>query len=142
MRSAPLVAAALLAAATAACGGDRFDPSAGDCLRIGDADPTGPLTELTLVSCDEPHELEVYATVELGPDELSGDARRDAVAEGCLGDAFADYVGVPQDESPLQVLPLPPTPEQVEAGDRTVRCTVRQPDGGPTTGSVRGSRPA
>ena len=131
------VRAVAAAAVLVACSGAEFAPTAGDCLRIGDADPTGPLTELTVVDCDEPHELEVFHTFELGPSQTSGDARVEAVAEGCLGDAFTDYVGQPADESPLEVLPLPPSAEQVAEGDRVVRCTVRPPDGGTTTGSVR-----
>ena len=129
--------AALSLVAGGCAGSAPFDPQAGDCLRIGDADPSGPLTELTQVDCDEEHELEVFHTFELEPDDTAGDARVAAVAEGCLGEAFTAYVGVPADESPLQLLPLPPTTEQVADGERTVRCTVRPPDGGTTTGSVR-----
>ena len=145
MRSWRPVAGALAAVVlVSGCGGggERFDPQAGDCLRIGDADPTGPLTELTQVDCDEEHELEVFHTFELEPDATGGEARVAAVAEACLGEAFTDYVGIPADESPLRLLPLPPTSEQLAAGDRTVRCTVRPPDGGTTTGSVRATADA
>lgn len=140
-RPRPLVgtlAAVAVVLGSGCAGGDRFDPQAGDCLRIGDADPaTGPLTELTLVDCEEPHELEVFHTFELAADQIAGDARVAAVAEACLGDAFTAYVGVPADASPLELLPLPPTADQLAAGQRTVRCTVRPPGGGTTTGSVR-----
>lgn len=136
MRNRAIVAA--VAVLVVGCAGDApFDPQAGDCLRVGDADPTGPLTELAIVDCDEPHELEVFHTFELASDQTSGDARVAAVTEACLGDAFTDHVGVPADESPLELLPLPPTADQLAQGDRTVRCTLRPPGGGTTTGSVR-----
>lgn len=127
-------AASLLAACT---GSAPFAPEAGACLRVGEDDPAGPTTELTVVDCEEAHQLEVFHTFELGPEQTSGDARVAVVADTCLGEAFETYVGVPADASELELLPLPPDADQLAEGDRTVRCTVRPSGGGTTTGSVR-----
>ena len=132
-------AALLLAALASGCGGGGFALEVGDCVRTpegGATDPAG-MAEVTIVDCDEPHELEVFHVFELAPDQLTGDALVEAVREECLGDAFTDQVGVPEDRSPLEVLPIPPTAEQVASGDREVVCTLQQPGGGTTTGSLR-----
>lgn len=137
-------AALLLAAGLAAGCGGGFALSVGDCATVdGDADPVTGLGEVTIVDCDEPHDLEVVHTFELARDQVAGDARVAAIAEACLGEAFTAYVGEPADASPLQLLPIPPTAAAVERGDREVVCTVRDRDGQRTTGSVRaGSSPA
>lgn len=133
------LAAAALAVLVGACGGGGFALDVGDCVRTPEGGATGAdgLAEVTIVDCDEPHELEVFHVFELGPDEVEGDELVEAVRDACLGDAFTEYVGVPEDRSPLELLPIPPTAQQVEAGDREVVCTVREPGGEPRTGSVR-----
>ena len=132
-----LVVAALV---LAGCAGEPFDPQAGDCLRIDeDAVEGDPTAEVTIVDCEDEHELEVFHTFELEMDQTRGEARVEAIAEACLGEAFTEYVGVPQEESELELLPLPPSDDDVADGDLTVRCTVRPSDGGTTTGSVRGA---
>lgn len=124
------------------CGGGGFSPTAGDCLRVGEADPQGGLTDLTIVGCDEPHELEVFHVFDLEEEEIAGEARTAAVAETCLGEPFTAYVGEAAEGSPLELLPLPPSSDEVAAGDREVVCAVRPPGGGTTTGSVRAGTPA
>jgi hypothetical protein len=134
---AAATATALLALVASGCGGGGFDPVAGDCLRLGEggADADG-LAAATIVTCDEPHQLEVFHVFDLEPDELEGEALVDAVREACLGDAFTDHVGVPADRSPLELLPLPPTDDQLERGDTEVVCTLREPGGGTRTSPV------
>lgn len=133
------LAVAALAVLVSACGGGGFALEVGDCVRTPEGGATGSdgLAEVTIVDCDDEHELEVFHVFELGPDEVAGDALVDAIRDACLGDAFTDYVGVPEDRSSLELLPIPPTVQQVEAGDREVVCTVREPGGEPRTGSVR-----
>jgi hypothetical protein len=135
---APLpAAAALLAVLAGGCGGGGFAPAAGDCLRLG-AGGAGAdgLAEATVVACDEPHDLEVFHVFDLDPDQTEGEALVDAVREACLGDAFTDHVGVPAERSSLELLPLPPTEDQLARGDRSVVCTLREPGGGRRTSPV------
>lgn len=136
MRFHLLATAALLAVLASGCGGGEFAPAAGDCLRLADGTDAAGLAEATIVACDEPHQLEVFHVFDLAADELGGEALVEAVREECLGDAFTDHVGVPADESPLELLPLPPTEDQVERGDTEVVCTLREPGGGTRTSPV------
>jgi hypothetical protein len=137
-----LVVAGTLAVVAAGCGGRGFELGVGDCLTVdGPTDAVTGRGEVTIVDCDEPHDLEVFHTFDLGADELEGDARVTAVTAACLGPAFESYVGEPAATSTLPVFPLPPTPDDVAAGVTEVACTIGDPDDGPTTGSV-GDRPA
>lgn len=129
---------ALLAATAVGCGGGGFELEPGDCVRTAEEGP-GPdgMAEATIVECDEPHQLEVFHVFELAPGQTEGEGLVEAVREACLGSAFTDYVGVPQDRSELEVLPLPPTDEDLARGDAEVVCTLREPGGGLRTGSLR-----
>jgi hypothetical protein len=132
-----LVVAGTLAVVAAGCGGGGFELGVGDCLTVdGSPDATTGRGEVTIVDCDEPHDLEVFHTFDLGADQLDGEARVDAVTAACLGPAFEDFVGEPASTSSLPILPLPPTPDDVAAGDTEVACTIGDPDERPTTGSV------
>lgn len=130
--------AALLATTAVGCGGGGFELETGDCVRTAEEGP-GPdgMAEATIVDCDEPHQLEVFHVLELAPGQTEGEGLVEAVREACLGSAFTDYVGVPQDRSELEVLPLPPTDEDLARGDAEVVCTLREPGGGLRTGSLR-----
>ena len=110
----------------------------GDCVEDqGDLDGGN-----STVSCDEDHEYELYAKVELGEDDdYPGDAEIESQAnETCRGRAFEDYVGVPYVESEIYVLPRWPSESTWEnASDRTILCfatTGEQPTA--STGSVEG----
>jgi hypothetical protein len=134
--TALLVLLAVLASGCVARGGFALAP--GDCVRTAEGGPgPGGLTDATIVDCDEAHHLEVFHVFDLGPDRTEGEALVDAVREECLGEAFTAYVGVPEEESPLELLPLPPTADQIARGDTEVVCTLREPGGGTRTGSLR-----
>jgi hypothetical protein len=138
IRTATVVLALLAVLASGCVGRGGFALEPGDCVRT-DGGTTGPdgLTDVTIVDCEDPHHLEVFHVFDLGPDRTEGDALVAAVSEECLGEAFTAYVGVPEDQSPLELLPLPPTDEQLDRGDTEVVCTVREPGGGTRTGSLR-----
>jgi hypothetical protein len=132
-----LVVAGLALAATA-CGAGGFDLAEGDCVRLADegADATG-LAEATIVDCEEPHDLEVFHVFELSPERRTLDTMAPEIAEVCLGEPWQDYLGVPADGSELELLPIPPAEEALADGDGEVVCTVREPGGGRTEGSLR-----
>ncbi|MEX0835557.1 MAG: hypothetical protein WD010_05670 [Nitriliruptor sp.] len=122
-----------------ACGGGGFELSIGDCVRTPPegAGPDG-FADVTVVDCDEPHELEVFHVFELGPEQITGDAMVSEIAQACLGDAWTHYLGVPAGESPIELLPIPPDSDELAAGeDREVICTVREPGGATRTGALR-----
>jgi hypothetical protein len=136
VRSAAAVAA-LIATTAVGCGGGGFSLEPGDCVRTAEEPGPDGMAEATIVDCDQPHQLEVFHVFELAPGQTEGEALVDAVREACLGEAFTDYVGVPEDRSPLEVLPLPPTEGEIARGDAEVVCTLREPGGGVRTGALR-----
>lgn len=84
----------------------------GDCY--DDGDPS------TAVSCDEPHQFEVFA--EVGSDE------------SCSGDAFEDFVGTDYGSSRYYTEDLQPA----DGGGQTL-CALHLLDDGELTGSVEGA---
>lgn len=153
-RSPSLLLLPLLLAAATACGGgddaDRDDSGqvtgseeiAVEALRVGDCLQTpdeGVVTELTAIPCDQPHDGEVYSSFDLEQaDAYPGDDAVDAAVDAQCLPAFAEFVGLPYDESELELSPLTPTEEGFEAGDREVLCLVQDLDGG-VTGTLRGA---
>lgn len=82
-----------------------------------------------LVSCDVKHDDEVFAVYELDADATypeSGSALFDAPFDGCV-ERFEDFVGIPYENSILEITPHVPTPGRWAAGDRRVWCLVYHP---------------
>ncbi len=140
LRLAPLVLLPLvigLAACTKDIPGNERE--VGDCVEDQDALDDGNST----VSCDEDHVFELYAAIDLDPDDddYPGDADIESQAkELCRGTAFEDFVGVPYVES-SEVYTFPRWPSQEtweQADDRTVLCYATTEDLSPTTGSFGG----
>jgi len=105
---------------------------------VNDADITESVWGLPLADCDEPHDSEVYAIFDLPAGEYPGDDEVVRLSdEGCFA-AFADYVGVPYDQSVLYFQFYWPDKRGWAVDDRAVICTLYDPDG-PLVGSVRGS---
>jgi hypothetical protein len=59
------------------------------------------------------------------------------VEDQCLVE-FESFVGMPYDQSALEVTWLEPTEESWEAGDRELVCMITDP-AGQTTGSLEGA---
>jgi hypothetical protein len=81
-----------------------------------------------LVACSEPHEVEVFATVEL-PDtrDFPGDlAVRDEADSRC-SHAFAEYAPAFVDDPGIEVSYLYPDALAWGAGDRDVTCLAGDP---------------
>ncbi|HEY8527336.1 MAG TPA: septum formation family protein [Acidimicrobiales bacterium] len=117
-------------------GGDEsvFDVEVGDC--IDSTTEAGQVDSLPLVPCDEPHDGEIYHTYQVPGDEFPGDFTQ--VTEEQCGGAFADFVGVPYDQSELVYSTLEPTAGSWEQGDRELVCIIADP-AGQTTGSLEGA---
>lgn len=124
----------------AACSSDvaANDLEVGDCT---DQDLSGAVGEVDTVDCEESHTAEVFAVFDVEGDDFPGTAEISAeAAEGCNGDRFEDYVGVPYEESEIYTTYLVPTEETWnEADDRTIICFAITEDGSPTEGSVEGA---
>lgn len=130
----------VLAVALSACGPGQGAVTAlrpGQCVDQP-ASPTG-VEEVEVVPCDDPHDLEVFALVELPEGPYPGaDGRSQAAQEAC-NERFAAYVGVEPSASALATGFLVPTEEGWQAGDREVVCLLYEPDTR-LTGSMRATQ--
>lgn len=117
-----------------------FDLTVGECLESPTEDV---VTDVTIVGCEDPHDLEVISVRSLGggPDtEYPGGAEVvDRAFTLCLED-FETYVGLPYQESDLVLDPYYPLETSwVLAGDRDVACVVGGSGGEQLTGSMLGT---
>lgn len=120
------------------------DLALGDCLRMPDAEE---ITSVESAPCDQDHELEVFAIVNLPESVVAPYPGEDAVATGvyelCL-DRFERYIGTPYRDSIWYINAIFPTQESwEEADDREGTCVVYQNGANDEpitiTGSARGS---
>jgi hypothetical protein len=91
------------------------------------ADDTTTVSETTEVQCFDPHDAEVYAIVRYTQDQddphPGDEAVQDYADDQCF-DRFEDFVGVPYEESALDIATLWPTEDSWDAGDREATCAV------------------
>lgn len=116
-----------------------FELSIGDCV-VFTSDIEAANSTLPVVPCDEPHQAEVYALVDLDDlDQYPGERELSNRAElECLA-TFGDYVGVELADSTLFFTYLIPAVRGwQEDGDRTVVCMALGV-GGPLDRSVKGT---
>src|SRR5690606_21250721 len=113
----------------------------GDCF---DQPPSGDITEVAAIPCDEPHDLEVFAKFDMeGGDDAPypGDAAVRTASEECIGTLFEDYVGLDYQSSRFDVFPITPTRRTVERHrtNRQIRGTANTVYRNPITGSIQGT---
>ena len=129
----------LVAAAAVGCAspGNVFSVAPGDCF---DDPDTGvdEVSDVPLVDCEEPHDNEVYAVVELDDGDYPGDDVVLSQAQDICLDAFASYVSEPYTTSELFATWIVPTERSWSDGDREVVCVLFDGDG-PLEGSMEGS---
>jgi hypothetical protein len=107
-----------------------FSLKSGDCI-----DPHGQ--SYTLISCDSPHEAEVFATFNLTGTAWPGSTAVAAAASGGCASRLTSYLN-PQLAVSLASTYVYPDATAWQAGTRTVICEVRAASG-ELTGSVRGA---
>ncbi len=112
---------------------DVFDLEVGDCL--GEETGEGEIESLEAAPCSEPHAEEIFAALTVPDGDYPGQEALDAEAEGCL-EEFAEFVGMPFQESVLEINYMTPTEESWSMGDRELLCTVYDPDAD-TTGTLQ-----
>ena len=82
-------------------------------------------TTFTAVSCDEPHDAEVFIDFEYPEGPYPGDVELDAMAEElCFGDTFEDFVGRDYQSSSVFSLRSRPNEDTWVLGDRTINCVL------------------
>ena len=89
--------------------------------------------------CDEPHDEEVFYEYTMADGEYSNADIEAAGGDVCYTQAFTDFVGLPYEESTLDVWYLSPTQQTWDqANDRLIQCIITDP-AGQTTGTLAGS---
>lgn len=118
-------------------------------LRPGDcwndvSDGTGEVLEVPAVPCDQPHDNEVFAVVEVpgAPGSaFPGMETLDLLGEEKCLQEFAGYTGELYEFSSLDLWMLFPTPSSWELGDREVICSLYRMDLQKMIGSARATTP-
>lgn len=140
-RAATAVLAAGALALLSACGGTSvLSLEVGQC--ISDQTPEGEqVSTVPIVDCAEPHVGEIYALPRLPDGGFPGAESVSASAQTlCAGPEFQTFVGVPIDQTTLDVNFLLPSAETWnDKDDREIVCIVVDGDRTPTTGSLRGA---
>ena len=114
-----------------------------DCLVPGTDDAL--LAEATVVACDEPHQMEVFAQFVLDRDALPGSGddypggnELTWYAQDECQARFDAYTGHSYWTSPFDLRTLTPSFSTWDAGDRVITCLIVSGDGGPLTASAKG----
>ena len=127
----------------AACEGNVFSLKGGDCYNGATVPIEGhiEITDVELVSCDDPHENEVYAIFELPDSSWKGNDYVFEQAEiGCVA-RFEAFVGIEYELSTLYADVIYPLEKYwKEKDDREVRCSVTEKPAMKVSGSAKGSR--
>ena len=132
----------LLMTLLAGCGeGNVFELAEGDCFNDEESEE---VSDVEVVSCDDPHQNEVYAVVSIAePSELPYPGRdrvSDLAAQLCL-EHFEGFVGIPYADSLLDISTLYPTQDSWESlDDREVICSLYDLEDLYMEGSMQGSR--
>jgi len=102
-----------------------FELQVGDCL---DEFAEGTdVSKVDAVPCGEPHTDEVYLSTEMPDGDFPGLEEASAHAEQTCADGFAEFVGIPWEESQLDFGFFNPTEASWSEGDREVLCTISDP---------------
>lgn len=106
---------------------DIADVEVGQCF----FEPTRDLVDaLATVPCEDPHEYELYALVDLEGGEGAEYPGDEAIGEDAFDvceDRFEDFVGVAYDDSRYYIFTISPSEETWDDGDREVVCALYEP---------------
>ena len=130
---AVLVVVALVASA---CSADVLKLDVGTCF--DDPDTFEQVEDVPVVNCEDPHDNEVFANVDLTGDDYPGQDQVENRATQICYDRFSDYVGISYEASMYDIGWLFPTQETWAAGDREVICFAYDLTLEKITGSLNG----
>jgi hypothetical protein len=114
------------------------DIATGDCFD----DPLGAVEDAAVVTvhaCSEPHDNEVFATLEMPGNDWPGDKAVNRWADTHCMEEFAPYVGTRYESSFLEIGWYYPLEESwVKYDDRNIACILYDPSLEKLSGSMRG----
>lgn len=133
----------LLSLTLAGCGlfgNSVFELEVGDCFDdAGIEDGATEVADVPIVDCGKAHDYEVFAAFDVTEAAYPGDAAtRDIARDGCI-ERFDAFVGIPYEQSALDVTYLYPTQQTWDDGDREIVCALYSLDGTQVTGTLEGS---
>ncbi len=113
----------------------------GDCFNGSEAVADGsPIDSLELVSCDSPHQYEMFAVVTHPADSAAAYPANEELSvfgeTGCMGQ-FEGFVGTSWFEAGYDITFIFPARDAWEAGDRTLQCALVRMDGQMSTKSAK-----
>ena len=94
-------------------------PRAGDCYQFPATDNSD---DLTIVSCNQPHDAETFHAFEFRGDQFPTDDELDQASDEICGLMFEYYVGKPVADSTLDYEWVGPDQELWAQGDHIVEC--------------------
>ena len=97
-------------------------------------------THMLHVSCDQPHDIEVFHVSDFTDTTRPTTEVMAATADEQCAAAFETYVGIPADQSTFSIGPLYPGEESWNKGYRSLLCFLYNKDGHKLTTSAKLSR--
>ena len=115
---------------------DAFKIKVGDCM----AEPSSnEFQDVSIIPCDQSHDLEAFAAKKIVADSYPGESAVQTQSEAYCGTEFAKFVGVPYDESTLDMTYFYPSSETWKQRDREIMCLIGGPSGTSTKGTLKGA---
>jgi hypothetical protein len=102
-----------------------FDLEVGDCL--DEFSEGTDVSTVDAVPCDVSHTEEVYFSTQMPDGDYPGLEEARAFAEQQCAEGFAEFVGIPWEDSELDFGYFNPTEASWSEGDREVLCTITDP---------------
>jgi len=119
-----------------ACSASVLKLDVGTCF--DDPDTFDQVEDVPVVDCEDPHDNETIANVDLTGDDYPGREQVENRATQICYEEFSDYVGISYEASIYDIGWLFPTEETWAAGDREVICFAYALDFSKITGSING----
>lgn len=117
-------------------GNNVFTLEVGNCFN--DEDLNGEVANVPIVDCSEPHDNEVYYSHLIADGAYPGLDTVTAEADAVCADQYEVFLGLPYEESTLEVGYFYPTETSWDGGDREILCMIFDP-AGQVTGSLAGA---
>ena len=111
---------------------------AGDCFDLKDPSEE-EVNQVEGKPCTEPHEFEMFFVGDLPDGDFPADSVVGSFIEAECLPAFNAYVGMPYEQSDLDIFPLVPGAEGWDEGDHAVQCALFDPIDEALTQSMRGA---
>jgi hypothetical protein len=116
---------------------DVFTLKVGDCLN--DEGVTGDIATVPIVDCTEPHDSEIFASIQMDDGDYPGESEAVTFADEQCYDEFEDFVGLSFDESIYTYSTFYPTQQSWDVGDREILCSITHIDENGDTVKIEGS---